>query len=69
LVYRLTFPGIRALLEHIKLTGTRGNGASPALRWTKGLLEKTEREYLLRFGGIHASYEVMACIAKQARSI
>jgi len=63
-VYTRNFADLRALLNHIKLTGTRGTGAQPGLIWTKGLLERTQQEYLSRFGCIRAGYEVVICTAK-----
>ena len=63
-VYIHNFTDIRALLRHIKLTGTRGTGARPKLVWTKGLLDRTQREYLARFGSIRVGYEVVICTAK-----
>jgi malonyl-CoA O-methyltransferase len=67
-VYSLDFENIRELLEHIKLTGTRGAGSQPKLPWTRKLLEKTQSEYLSFFGRIRASYEVVLCTAKQTQS-
>ncbi len=66
-VYSREFADIRALLEHVKLTGTRGAGSRPRLRWTKRLLETTQQEYISRFGCIRASYEVVICTAKQTQ--
>jgi trans-aconitate methyltransferase len=68
-VYTQEFADIRALLEHVKLTGTRGAGSRPRLRWTKRLLETTQQEYISRFGRIRASYEVVICTAKQTQSL
>ncbi|MCX6344717.1 MAG: malonyl-ACP O-methyltransferase BioC [Armatimonadetes bacterium] len=68
-VYTQEFADIRALMEHVKLTGTRGAGSRPRLRWTKRLLETTQQEYISRFGCIRASYEVVICTAKQTRSL
>lgn len=68
-VYSQDFADVRALLEHIKLTGTRGAGERPRLNWTRKLLEKTQREYIARFGCIRASYEVVLCTARQTQSL
>jgi len=66
--YRSNFSDVRSLLQHIKLTGTRGNGEHPKLPWTKGLLERTQREYIARYGEVQASSEVIICVAKQRQS-
>lgn len=67
-VYAQDFAGIRELMEHIKMTGTRGTGSQPGLRWTRKLLEATQKEYLCCFGRICASYEVALCTARQTHS-
>lgn len=60
------FADLRAMLEHIKLTGTRGGGSQPQLRWSRQFLERAQDEYIAHFGAIRATYEVMICTARQS---
>ena len=59
--YTQTFPTIKALLESIKFTGTRGTRPVPPVAWTPGRLARLEQAYISRCGEIRASYQVTLC--------
>lgn len=50
--YTYEFDTLKELLVSIKRTGTRGFGANPPQRWTRGLLERVEAAYRERYGRI-----------------
>ncbi|MFH0797393.1 MAG: malonyl-ACP O-methyltransferase BioC [Candidatus Omnitrophota bacterium] len=65
--FQETYPSLLALLRAIKYTGTQGaDKGAPNFLWTRGLVEKTEKVYLARFGEISVSYQVFFCQAKGA---
>jgi len=51
------FPSIRALLDHIQKTGTRGSGL-PGTLWTPGFIRELEQAYRSRFATTVATYQV-----------
>lgn len=61
--YREEFGSLRELLANIRATGTQGNGASPKIAWTLGLLKRVEQQYREDFGAITATYQVTLCRA------
>ena len=78
-IFQETYPSLLTLLRAIKYTGTQGadKGLSqnkvdylpevtaPTFLWTRGLVKKTEKVYLARFGRISASYQVFFCQASK----
>lgn len=59
------YASLRDLLDHIKLTGTRGVPPNLDVVWTRGLLRMLEDTYMSRFGSICATYQVHMCRAKK----
>lgn len=62
--YVETFPTLRALLANVRSTGTRGNGPSPKIAWTPGLLQRVEDDYRQACGEIVVTYQISFCIAR-----
>lgn len=59
--YKESFDSLKGLLEKIKYSGIRGNGLSKKVYFSRGLLERLEKEYLDRFHEICATYQVFFC--------
>jgi malonyl-CoA O-methyltransferase len=57
--YRQEFADLAGLLRTIRYTGTGGGGARGG--WTPRRLERVERAYRARYGGIRATYQVYLC--------
>ena len=60
---RESHASLRDLLKKIKYSGTRGRRTDVRKIWSPDLLNKIEREYVLRFGSIEATYQVFFCEA------
>ena len=59
--YQENFESLKGLLEKIKYSGTRGNGLSKKVYFSRGLLARLEKAYRDRFGEIRATYQVFFC--------
>ncbi len=58
-----THSSLRSLLEKIKYSGTRGNGAGLNKIWSPSFLRNIEEAYLKRFGAVKATYQIFFCEA------
>ena len=61
---RQEFAHLKDLLTKIKYTGTRGEGLSEKIRFSRGILEELNKAYLKRFHKITATYQAFLCQAK-----
>lgn len=59
-----TYLSLPGLLKKIKYSGTAGQGMTPARVWSPDFLSSIEEEYLRRFGGIEATYQIFFCAAR-----
>lgn len=60
-VYRERYGSLAELLEKIKYSGTRGNGADKKSLWTPKAFNKLEALYKRRFNDITATYQIFFC--------
>jgi len=59
--YREDYPSLRALLESIRYTGTRGSGVTSGRIWTGRDMDELEKVYKDGFERIEATYQVYYC--------
>ncbi len=61
LKYQESFTSLLGLLNKIKYTGVRGNGASSKISLAARYLKKLEQVYLNKFQQIEATYQIFFC--------
>jgi len=57
--YTQRFDTVRELLATIKKSGVRGEGATPPLYMTRGLIDRVEAAYRRLFGEVDATYHLL----------
>ena len=57
------YGSLKELLDTIRYTGTRGDGAQDGVIWRRTILREMEDMYNKRFGRIIASYQIFICKA------
>jgi hypothetical protein len=62
--YQESFTSLLGLLNKIKYTGARGNGASSKTSLGPRYLKKLEEVYLNKFHQIEATYQIFFCQMK-----
>ncbi|MDR3707076.1 MAG: methyltransferase domain-containing protein [Capsulimonadaceae bacterium] len=67
--YTQRFETLRDLLTAIKKSGVRGDGESPALSWTRGLIDRIEEAYRSHFGEIVATHQILIGTAQGEQAL